>query len=91
MNVGAVRIWRIRSKVVGFTDEESTMASTETIQVQGMTCEHCVRRVRDAVSHVEGVRVEEVDIGSVQVRTPLDDPARRRLEGAIRDAGYEPA
>ena len=64
---------------------------TMTMRIDGMSCAHCVRAVRDALAEVPGVEVERVDVGSATVRL---DPAVARPEqvaDAVRDAGYEPA
>ena len=62
-----------------------------TMQIDGMSCMHCVKAVREALSELPGVEVERVDVGSAT----LDyDPARtpkHTLLDAVRDAGYEPA
>lgn len=60
----------------------------QEIEIQGMTCQHCVRAVREALTAVDGVRVERVGIGSAiveydPVRTP---PAA--LIGAVNGQGY---
>ena len=62
-----------------------------TLAVDGMSCAHCVRAVRDALAEVPGTTVERVDIGGATVAY---DPARTspaELADAVRDAGYEPA
>ena len=43
------------------------MSTTNTITVTGMTCDHCVRAVRDEVSAIQGVTNVEVDLASGQV------------------------
>lgn len=60
-----------------------------TLEVQGMSCQHCVRAVREALGSVDGVEVERVDIGTATVSI---DPARAStgaLIDAVQDAGYE--
>jgi len=62
-----------------------------TLQIDGMSCMHCVKAVREALSELPGVEVERVDVGSATVEF---DPARTpkdALLDAVRDAGYEPA
>ena len=75
----------------------NTSAATETLtlRIDGMSCAHCVRAVRDALADVPGVTVERVDIGGATVAF---DPARtspaavgNAVADAVRDAGYEPA
>jgi len=57
------------------------------VQITGMHCQACVRRVQKALESVEGARVEKVEIGSavVDVGAALE-PA---VVDAIRKAGYE--
>ncbi len=58
------------------------------IEIVGMTCEHCVRAVRNRLSSTAGVDVTDVKIGSVDLQY---DPARvstSDIEDAISDEGY---
>jgi copper chaperone len=58
------------------------------IEIVGMTCEHCVRAVRNRLSATSGVQVSDVKIGSVDLQY---DPARvstSDIEDAISDEGY---
>jgi copper chaperone len=57
--------------------------------VEGMTCEHCVRAVREELGQIEGVTDVAVDLASGQVTVeadgPLDDAA---VAAAVDEAGY---
>ena len=59
------------------------------LEIDGMSCDHCVRAVTTALRALPGVRVEEVAIG----RATVDyDPARTTPEQvleAVADEGYE--
>lgn len=59
----------------------------QTFEVQGMTCQHCVRSVTRAVTGLdEQARVEvDLDVGRVKIDSSLP---RDRLAQAIRDEGY---
>lgn len=59
----------------------------QQFDVQGMTCQHCVRAVTEAVRRVDaGARVEvELAAGRVTVDSP--EP-RERLAEAMRAEGY---
>ena len=58
------------------------------IEISGMHCQACVRRVEKAVGTVEGAKAEKVDIGSATVS--VDAAKEAAVLEAIRKAGYEP-
>ena len=61
------------------------------LDITGMSCDHCVRAVREALARVDGTEVESVEIGSATVRY---DPARTSpdaIASAVSDEGYEAA
>jgi copper chaperone CopZ len=64
-----------------------------TIAISGMSCGHCVRAISDALRTVDGVRVDDVQVGSATVAfDPAATPAdrvRAAVTDAIEDAGYE--
>ncbi|MEU5939620.1 copper ion binding protein [Micromonospora sp. NPDC047548] len=63
---------------------------TNTYQVQGMTCGHCVNSVSAEVGAIEGVKDVQVDLASGQVtvtsESPLDTDSVR---AAVDEAGYD--
>jgi copper chaperone CopZ len=64
---------------------------TMTMRIEGMSCAHCVRAVRDALAEVPGVEVERVEVGSATVRLDPAVARRDQVAEAVRDVGYEPA
>jgi copper chaperone len=59
-----------------------------TIGIEGMSCGHCVAAVAGVLRGIDGVQVEEVQIGGATVAY---DPARVRpeqLADAIEEEGY---
>jgi copper chaperone CopZ len=61
---------------------------TLKLTIEGMTCEHCVRSVRNRLETTDGVEVETVTVGAAELRydprtTSVDD-----IEEAIADEGY---
>lgn len=59
------------------------------LTIEGMTCGHCVARVKTALSGVRGVVAADVDLGkktAVVEGSDLDDAL---LTAAVADAGYE--
>jgi len=63
---------------------------TLTLQIDGMTCGHCVKAVREALAELPGVEVQDVAIGSAIVTYDPGTTPRIELVEAVRDAGYEP-
>jgi copper chaperone CopZ len=61
----------------------------QTISVTGMTCQNCVRHVREALGALPGVRAAEVDLGSgaASLETEREIPAAE-LAAALDEAGY---
>lgn len=65
------------------------MSVTSTFQVEGMTCDHCVRSVRQEVSAIPGVIEVDVDLGSGQLTiTSGAEVDRDALRAAVDEAGY---
>jgi copper ion binding protein len=60
-----------------------------TMQVEGMSCMHCVKAVREALVDLEGVEVERVEVGAVTVGLDPARASRATVAEAVRDAGYE--
>jgi len=59
-----------------------------TLTIEGMTCEHCVRAVRNRLEKTPGVKADDVQIGLAVLdydpaATNVDD-----IEEAIADEGY---
>ncbi|HET9453761.1 MAG TPA: cation transporter [Gemmatimonadaceae bacterium] len=60
-----------------------------TLQIRGMSCGHCVKGVTKALAGLDGVQVEQVQIGSATVQY---DPAKvtpDAMREAVADEGYE--
>jgi copper chaperone len=66
------------------------MSATETYDVVGMTCGHCVQAVTEELRRLEGVTRVDVDLATgratVESSTPLD---RAAVAAAVDEAGYE--
>ncbi len=61
------------------------------LNVSGMSCQHCVARVKKAVSKLDGVTNVEVDLASGVVAVDVADgkATRELIAEAIVDAGYD--
>ena len=58
------------------------------LEIQGMSCGHCVSAVSEALSELPGVNVDRVTIGAAQVTYEPDQVAPEQIVLAIEDAGY---
>ena len=61
------------------------------LSIRGMTCDHCRRKVEDALNGVEGVYGVFVDLeaGEAEVTFGEGTAGAEALVGAVRAAGYE--
>lgn len=58
------------------------------LTIDGMNCEHCVKRVEKALSGVEGVRAVEVELEEGRATVEADGAPLDDLVAAVDDAGY---
>ena len=66
------------------------MSHTETHDVIGMTCDHCVRAVTTEVSAIDHVHDVHVDLQAGQVRIIATEAVPlARLREAVEEAGYQ--
>lgn len=76
----------------GVPSQATSAASTQTFEVDGMTCGHCVSSVTEELSGlagVEGVDVQLVAGGRSTVTVAADAPVRLDdVRAAIAEAGY---
>ncbi len=59
-----------------------------TLNIEGMSCGHCLNAVNRALSVVPGVRIEAIRIGRAEVSYDESLAAPAQLEAAVTDAGY---
>ena len=58
------------------------------LEIEGMSCEHCVAAVTEALGELPGVSVDEVRVGAAQVRYDPDQVSPDQIALAVEDAGY---
>ncbi|WP_099467458.1 copper chaperone CopZ [Konateibacter massiliensis] len=61
------------------------------INVEGMSCEHCVKAVNGAVSALAGVQNVSVDLDSKTVTVEYDaaQSSLEQIKAEIEDQGYD--
>lgn len=64
--------------------------SKTTLKVSGMTCQHCVKSVSDALGSLDGVRSADVDLeaGTATVLYDEDEVDPSRMIQAVDEQGY---
>ena len=60
-----------------------------TLDIQGMSCSHCLNAVNRALAALPGVEIESVRMGQADVRFDEKVTDAARLEAAVTDAGYQ--
>ncbi len=63
--------------------------TTQTLEIGGMTCGHCLRSVKQALDGLAGVTLDEVRIGKAVVTFDETQVNADAIAEAVRDAGYE--
>jgi copper ion binding protein len=58
------------------------------IQIDGMTCQHCVMRVKQAIESLPGIQDVTVEIGAASVSFDASVIQQKEIEEAIIAAGY---
>lgn len=64
------------------------MKTHETLQIEGMSCQHCVRTVTNALKKLPSVEVQSVEIGRATVVYDPEQVSRAQLKTAIETEGY---
>ena len=59
------------------------------LNIQGMSCNHCVTAVTDALRKVPGVTVDQVTIGEAAVEFDPQRTTEQSIVDAVNDEGYE--
>jgi copper chaperone len=60
------------------------------ITIEGMSCQHCVRHVREALEELAGVKTVKVSLENKMAEIDLDhDVEDEKIKAAIDEAGYE--
>jgi copper chaperone len=60
-----------------------------TLQIEGMSCQHCVMRVKKALEGLSGISDLTVEVGSAQMTFDESKIQQADIENAITKAGYK--
>lgn len=61
----------------------------KTLKISGMSCNHCVKAVREALSGVKGVEVLDVSIGSAAIDVTDESIQESHLSAILTEEGFE--
>jgi copper chaperone len=57
--------------------------------VEGMSCGHCEKAVKNALGELDGVKNVSVDLGNKKVEVEGNNLVDSKIKEAIEDAGYD--
>ena len=63
----------------------------ETIKVEGMTCQHCVQTISDALNNITGLNTVNVDLVNKEVREKFNENETKlkNISDKIIELGFE--
>ncbi|MCL4491082.1 MAG: cation transporter [Nitrospirae bacterium] len=60
-----------------------------TLKIEGMSCRHCVMRVKKAIDALAGVSGSDVAVGSATVKFDESKIKKEDMKAAVEKAGYK--
>ena len=75
----------------GYQPSEKTPVVTMVVDIEGMSCEHCVKSVTSSINEVEGVREVSVSLsdGRAWISYEPTQSSPEDFNNAIRKAGFK--
>ena len=63
----------------------------ETIKVEGMTCQHCVQTITEALNNITGLNTVNVDLVKKEVRVKFNENETKlkKISDKIVEVGFE--
>ena len=62
----------------------------DTLQIDGMSCQHCVGSVKEALEAIEGLSEVVVDLDAGKAAFTNAGVDRETIRSAIRSIGFDP-
>jgi copper chaperone len=59
-----------------------------TINIEGMSCQHCVMSVKNALDGIDGVNSSDVTVGLAKVIYDDSKTSNEAIIQAVKNAGY---
>jgi copper chaperone len=62
----------------------------KVITVEGMSCEHCVKRITESINEIVGAKCLDISLKDKTVEVEFtNDEVLKYIEDAIEESGYE--
>ena len=62
--------------------------TTKKLNIEGMSCQHCVHAVKSELSKLD-INIKDVQIGSAEVEYDKQKVKENDLKDAVENAGYK--
>lgn len=59
------------------------------LYIEGMSCMHCVKHVKEALSEIAGVKSVDVNLEGKYALVEADGVSEEAMKTAVADAGYD--
>jgi copper chaperone len=69
-------------------NRKETLMAELNLKIEGMSCQHCVMRVKKAVESLPGISSAEIGIGTAKITYDESKTRERDLKEAVEKAGY---
>jgi len=60
-----------------------------SINIEGMSCQHCVMSVKKAIGALKGIEQSEVSVGNAVVKYDESNVKKEEIEAAIEKVGFK--
>jgi copper chaperone CopZ len=61
---------------------------TKELTIEGMSCQHCVHAVKEALGTIEHISVNHVEIGRATIDVPADADVEPQIREALEEEGF---
>ena len=58
------------------------------LKIEGMSCQHCVMSVKNAIEGIEGVASSDVSVGAAAIKFDDSKTDENTIAAAVQNAGY---
>jgi len=63
--------------------------SSRELKIKGMSCQHCVMSLTEALNTIKMLKVVDVQIGTARVDYNSDEVTEEQVRAAVKEAGFE--